>query len=194
MYKRTRSKFNFGGAMETNEFMYMDVVTHHFLYRHQVHDKNNRRHPPISVERTWATKYWPDRCFAWYLAVSEVNVNYARAYFQYSSNALSHIEFRRRLANDLLEIPLVDRGTGGSGVGLRSRMELHELITKPPFTGKWISNTRRWHKVKGQYQQSRCTKCSKQTLTCCKFSRGRKVPHNQSLNSMIQFIDFLVLL
>ena len=63
---------------------------------------------------------------------------------------------------------LVDTGTGGSGLGLRSRVELHELITKPPFTGKWISNTICWHKVKGQYQQSRCTKCSKHTRNYCK--------------------------
>ena len=62
---------------------------------------------------------------------------------------------------------------GGSGVGLRSRMELHELINKPPFTRKWISTTHQWRKVKSQYQQSRCTKCSKQTHTYCKFCKGR---------------------
>ena len=57
-------------------------------------------------------------------------------------------------------------------MGLGLRIELHELITKPTFTGKWISNTRRWHKVKGQYQKSICTKCSKQTRTYCKFCKG----------------------
>ena len=77
--KRTQRKFKRGGIMETKEFMYTEVVANHFLYRHQVDDNNNRRHAPTSIERTWATKYWPDRCFAWYLAVSEVNATYARA-------------------------------------------------------------------------------------------------------------------
>ena len=36
----------------------------HFHYRHQVDYHNNRRHSPISLERTWATKFWPDRNFA----------------------------------------------------------------------------------------------------------------------------------
>ena len=85
--KRARRKFKRGGVMETKEFMYMEVVANHFLYRHQVDDNNNRRYAPMSIDRTWATKYWPDRCFAWYLAVPEVNGNYARAYFQDISNS-----------------------------------------------------------------------------------------------------------
>ena len=72
-----------------------------------------------------------------------MNVNYARAYFQESSDTLPHIEFRIILENDTLENTIGRYGNGGrSGVGLRSNMKLHELITKPPFTGKWISNTR----------------------------------------------------
>ena len=65
--------------METKEFMYTEVVVNIFLYRHQVDGNNNRRHAPTLIEKNWATKYWPDRCFDWYLAVSEVNANYARA-------------------------------------------------------------------------------------------------------------------
>ena len=34
--KRTRRKFKLGGFMETNEFMYTEVVANNFLYRHQV--------------------------------------------------------------------------------------------------------------------------------------------------------------
>ena len=77
--KRTRIKFKHDGVMETNEFTYVEMVENHFLYWHEVYDNSNRRYAPISIEKTWATKYWPDRCFAWYLAVSEVNANYARA-------------------------------------------------------------------------------------------------------------------
>ena len=68
--KRTRRKFKRGGVMETKEFMYTEMVANHFLYQHKVDDNKNRRHAPISIEKTWYTKYWPDICFAWYLAVS----------------------------------------------------------------------------------------------------------------------------
>ena len=120
------------------------------------------RHAPISIGKTWATKYWPDRCFAWYLSVSEVNANYSQEYFHESINYLPQIGFRRILAKEHLENTIGVYGNGGgSGVGLRSIMDLHELITKPLFTVKCISNTHRWYKVKVQYQQSRCTKYSK---------------------------------
>ena len=142
--------------------MYTEVVENNFLYQHQVHDNNNRRHAPISIERTWDTKYWPGRYLSWYLSVSDVIVNCARAYFQDISNALPQLGFRRIFSKELLENTIGRYWNGwGSGVGLRSRIELHEIITKLPFTRKWISNTRRWHKVKGQYHQSRCHKCSK---------------------------------
>ena len=101
-----------------------------------------------------------------------MNANYDQAYFQENSNSLPQIEFRRRLEKKILENTIDRYGNEeGSGAGLRSRMEMHKLITKPPFTGKWIPNTRRWHKVTGKYQQFRCNKLSKQTLTyfkCCK--------------------------
>ena len=72
-----QNKFKRGGVMEKKEFMDTEVVANHFLYRHYVDDNINRSHAPISIERTWATKYWRDCCFAWYLAVPEVNMNYA---------------------------------------------------------------------------------------------------------------------
>ena len=63
--------------METKEFMDTEVVANIFLYQNKVDENNSSRHATISIERTWATKYWRDCCFAWYLAVPEVNMNYA---------------------------------------------------------------------------------------------------------------------
>ena len=60
--KKTHRNFKLGGVME--------VVANHFLYRQKVDEKNNRRYAPIYIYKTWATKYWPYSCFAWYLAVS----------------------------------------------------------------------------------------------------------------------------
>ena len=166
--KRTRRKFNCGGVMETKYFTYTEVFANIFLYWHQVDNNNNRRHAPISIEKTWATKYLPDSCFACYLSVSEVNAKYTRVYFQ-DSMPYPRLNSGEYWKTSSWNTPLVYTGTeGGSGVGLRSRIDPHKLITKPPFTGKWVSNTRQWHKVKGKYQQSRCTKFSKQTCTYCK--------------------------
>ena len=109
-YKKTRRKFKHGGVMETKEFMYKEVVANNSLYQHQVDENNNRRHAHISIERTWDTKYWPDNCFAWYLAISEVNTNYTQTYFQDSSNAppiLNPGEYRQRSS---WKTPLVDTG------------------------------------------------------------------------------------
>ena len=84
--KRTQRKFKCSGVMNTKELMYTEVVANMFFIDIKLM-KKNRRHAPISIERTWATKYWPARFFAWYLAVSEVNANYAQAYFQNSGDA-----------------------------------------------------------------------------------------------------------
>ena len=67
-----------GGELVTKQFNYHEVFGNHLNYRHQVEDNNNRRHSPISVERTWATNYWPDRCHAYFLVFPEFNTNYLR--------------------------------------------------------------------------------------------------------------------
>ena len=68
--KMTQRKFKRVGVMNTKGIMYIDVVVNHFMNRHQVGDNNRRRHAPIFIERTCATKYWPGSCFDCYLSVS----------------------------------------------------------------------------------------------------------------------------
>ena len=50
------------GELVTKKFNNCEVFGNHFNYRHQVNVNNNRRQSPISVESTWAKKYWPDQC------------------------------------------------------------------------------------------------------------------------------------
>ena len=69
-----------GGEVVTRQFNYCEVFGNHFRYRHQVDNNNNNCHYPISEERTWAPKYCPDRCHAYFLALAEVNVNYLQRY------------------------------------------------------------------------------------------------------------------
>ena len=95
--------------------MYTEVVANHFLYQHQV-DGGKRRHVHKHIDRTWATKYWPDICFAWYLAVSEVNTNYARAYFQDSNDAPPSLISGEDWQMSSWKTPLVDTGTVGGQV------------------------------------------------------------------------------
>ena len=45
------------GTKETNQFTHRNPYGIHFRYRHQVEDHNNWRHAPISLDRTWATKF-----------------------------------------------------------------------------------------------------------------------------------------
>ena len=69
------------GEFLASIFKYRQPFGLHFRYRHQVYNHNNRRHAPISIERTWETKFWPDRNFAWYLDVIEVNTALACGHF-----------------------------------------------------------------------------------------------------------------
>ena len=59
---------------EKNEFKYLKPYSDHYKYRHMVDDHNNLRHSAPSFEDTWATHRWPNRVFAFLLAVTEVNI------------------------------------------------------------------------------------------------------------------------
>lgn len=43
---------------EIIEFRYPEVIHNHYQNRHCVDDHNANRHAPISIETTWATKWW----------------------------------------------------------------------------------------------------------------------------------------
>ena len=80
---KTRRYFtDSSGTKQTEIFTYRQPFGLHFKYGHQVDDRNNQRHAPISLEKAWATKFRPDRSFAWYLAVSKVNAALALGHFQ----------------------------------------------------------------------------------------------------------------
>ena len=60
-------------------------------------------HATISLERTWTTKFWPDRNFAWYLAVLEVNTDIASGHFKNDGVVQPSLDFWRGLATKCLE-------------------------------------------------------------------------------------------
>ena len=64
-----------GEKLVTKRFNYCEVFGKNFNYRHQVDNNNNQCHSTISVERTWATNYWPGWCHEYFLALPEVSAN-----------------------------------------------------------------------------------------------------------------------
>ena len=100
---RTRRYFiDINGTKETKHFTYRKPFGIHFRYIHQVDDHNNWIHVPIFLERAWATTFWPDRKFAWYLAVSEVNSYLASGHFQNYGLVQPSLDFWRDLTIECL--------------------------------------------------------------------------------------------
>ena len=88
---------------DTNQFTYRKSFVIHFMYRHQVNDHNIRIYVPISLERIWATKFWPDfNCFC-YLTVLEVITDLASGHFQNNEVVPPSLDFWRALEIKCLE-------------------------------------------------------------------------------------------
>ena len=96
-------------------FKYRQPFGLHFSYRHQVDNHNNRRHSHISLYRTWDTKFFPDRNFAWYLAVTEVSTALASGNFQNCGDIMPTLDFWRQVAIQCMENAiLIEPGNIGS--------------------------------------------------------------------------------
>ena len=127
-----------GGDLVTKQFNYRKVFGINFNYRYQVDDNNNRRHSPVSVERTWDTKYWTDRCHAYFLALVEVNANYLQGYLVDEVDVEPQLNFWRQLGWEMVENTF-DEDTEAGGVdGIRPRLRRgglgdHELVTAPKY-------------------------------------------------------------
>ena len=170
---KTKRVYKKNGQTITKTFSYIEPISNHFKYRHQIDDHNNRRHSPISIEKTWATKYWPDRNFAWFIAVTEVNANHARAYF--GGERLPQIEFRMKLAWEMINNTLEHNAEVEEEASRSLRKRQHELITLQPFQGRYCARTKKFKRVKAQYQQQRCrnySNCQKQIRTYCSCTKG----------------------
>ena len=89
----------------STSFYYPEIMSNHYKFRHAVDDHNAKRHSPICLEYVWATKYWPHRPFSFLLAVTEVNVNLAEAHFVLKTKSRPQLQFRKLLANDLINNP-----------------------------------------------------------------------------------------
>ena len=117
---------------------YLEVVHNHFKYRHAVDDHNNRRQSPISLEETWATKWWPHRVHAFLLGVTEVNCALADDYF-YGNDDKSQLQVRKEMAKELIHNRYLEQEESRNGRTTRRRAVaahcLENLPRKKKFCG-----------------------------------------------------------
>ena len=152
-------------------FCYPEVINNHFKYRHAVDDHNSKRHQPISLEETWATKTWPNRVFAFLLAITEVNVMLAALHFTplYEQQP-PMLEFRKALAealinNDYLELEHQQERRRNRSRVLNELQNVHcdlkSLKAYKKFKGAAIVE------ANAPYNQWKCIYCPNKRRTYC---------------------------
>ena len=155
---------------ETMHFKYPEIVRNHYKYRHAVDDHNAKRHAPISLEVTWGTKSWPHRCFAFFLALSEVNCYLASMYF-HNKEAIGMLAYRKQLAKELIfNDYLQEQDDGTPSSSRKSPRTAHALQKIPAF--KKFSGTR-LVKAASKYPQCSCFMCKKKVRTYCQCTPGQ---------------------
>ena len=165
--KETQRELVGGGR---KKFSYPEVIGNHFLYRHSVDDHNNKRHSPISIEEIWATKWWPNRVFAFLVAVTEVNVSLGMVEFCDHAQT-SQIEFRKKLEEALIYNEYYNEieDKTPEKKAKKQRTSPHCYCTLP--RGKKFHNGRMVN-TKSNYPQHKCTSCTHRTRGYCKCSPG----------------------
>jgi len=153
-------------------FNYPEVVSNHFKYRHSVDDHNAKRHAPICLEHVWATKYWHHRPFSFLLAVTEVNVNLAEAYFVRLNAPRPQLEFRKLIAKDLINNEYLKQEMTTQEIRKSKRKQAltaHCLQSLPPYK-RFVGTKIR--KSKSKYPQATYTSGHRKIRTYCVCSPG----------------------
>jgi Transposase IS4 len=164
------------GTTEKKEFQYPEVIANHYKYRGLVDSHNAKRHAPISLETTWATKSWIHRVFAFLLAITEVNVFLAWKYFNNDPDKEYEgmLDFRKAFAEKLIYNDyLVKEAQASPESRRRSKRKTgtddHELISlqkKTKFSKTLIVSS------VANYPQFKCFGCERKVRTYCCCSPG----------------------
>ena len=167
----TRSRsWKIGHNSHHASFKYPELVYRHYKNRHHVDDHNNRRHQPISLEETWATKFWPHRVFAFLLAVAEGNAYLLNKHYRDDAED-SVLAFRRALATELINntYGMEEKSSTASKSRKRRSRTTHELCSLPH--GKIFSGER-MVASHSYYPQKKCISCKRKVRTYCYCSPG----------------------
>jgi hypothetical protein len=169
----TQREITVDGEKVKRAFKYHEPFYNHFKFRHQVDDHNNMRHSPLSYEESWSTKDWKHRVFAFIIALVEVNARLAHSYFN-DSTTLSQIDFRRKLAKEL-----IDYSSRQLLMGRNRRVVRDTRIpsrcgeeTAPLHAGAWTGSE--WEYRQTPYPQYQCKtfNCRKRVRTYCRCNKG----------------------
>lgn len=164
---------NFVGNAPQHSFQYPEVVANHYKYRHIVDDHNARRHSPISLEETWATKRWANRVFAFLLSITEINIMLAATFF-YGKKKTATLDFRKEFSKELIYNKYVTQEQREEQESRRRSQRLalnveHKLLHLPKnkkFCGaKFVTSSI-------NYPQFKCSGCPKRIRTYCQCTRG----------------------
>ena len=162
---------------ERKRFKYTEPISTHKKAAHWVDDVNNRRHDPIGLEDTWRTKWWPDRQFTFLCELAESNAANSQARAKKES-AQSQLDFRRKLACQMLENKIDDMGfvlgipTSPIRLTLRRRPPKHELKTRDLGRGAWDPATRDFSYTEQEYQKTKCGTCKSRVRTYCRCNKS----------------------
>jgi len=145
----------------------------YYKYRGAVDAHNARRHAPISLEETWATKTWEHRVFAFIVAVCEINT-YLVATNKFDVNSKEeYLQLRRKLAKSLME----NRYDEGVQAAKRQRVQTfddeHELLKAPTYATRFVAGE--WNFSEHEkYPQRICTakNCKRRIRTYCRCNPG----------------------
>jgi hypothetical protein len=109
-----------------------------------------------------STKDWKLRVFSFFLALIEVNARLALAFFT-RSNTMNQLEFRRKLAKELLDFSFAmpEIGRERSQRASAPVTVICGLETAPPYAVSWTGT--KWEFLKCKYPQHVC-----KTLGCQK--------------------------
>jgi Transposase IS4 len=160
--------------MQRFEYEYTEVFANHYKYRGIIDTHNALRHKPISIEETWATKSWPNRVFAFLLAVSEVNMFQAANYF-YDKKYESILEFRQALADKLIYNTYYvkeqqDLVLNSPRRSRRSSTLDRHILLNLPKKRKFLKTT--MVESTSDYPQFKCNSCKRKVRTYCRCSPG----------------------
>jgi hypothetical protein len=159
-----------GGVKRKKPVTYTEVIHNHYKYRHLVDDHNAKRHSPISLEAVWGTKWWPNRVFAFLLAITEVNCRLAMISF-YSAETTSTLEFRKSFAQALIQNSYLEEEEQEKlRQSPRNVLPKEHGVFRLPL-GKKNLGAQVVDSVSSA-PQCRCVGCKKKVRTCCICSMG----------------------
>ena len=145
----------------------------YYQYRGVVDSHNARRHSPISLEETWATKTWEHRVFAFVLAVCEINT-YLVATNNYDfDDDVEYLKLRKKLAQSLIYNTYDDGVQPAKRLKVNSFYDEHFLERAPVFATQFVNGDWKFSESE-KYPQRFCRGkgCKKRIRTYCRCSKG----------------------